>query len=114
MKTELQKCLEGNIIDTLDKEILAIIYKARKLPKSYNETTSTDPVKQQEILEGLFGKTESNVNINAPFYCDYGRHIFIGKNSVIGTGSIVTKSIPENCLVVGNPCRVIRKINKKR
>ena len=34
--------------------------------------------------------------------------VTIGKGSVIGAGSVVTKSIPENCLAVGNPCKVIR------
>lgn len=34
----------------------------------------------------------------------------IGKNSIIGAGSVVTKDIPEGVLAVGNPCRVVRKI----
>ncbi|MGL5347987.1 MAG: sugar O-acetyltransferase [Peptostreptococcaceae bacterium] len=33
----------------------------------------------------------------------------IGKNVVIGSGSVVTKDISDNCIAVGNPCRVIRK-----
>jgi maltose O-acetyltransferase len=37
--------------------------------------------------------------------------VSIGNGSVIGAGSVVTKDIPENCVAVGNPCRVIRKIN---
>lgn len=36
--------------------------------------------------------------------------ITIGKNSVIGAGSVVTKDIPPNSLAVGNPCEVIRKL----
>lgn len=33
---------------------------------------------------------------------------FIGNNSIIGSNTIVTKEIPENCLAVGAPCKVIK------
>lgn len=36
----------------------------------------------------------------------------IGKNSVIGSGSVVTKDIPENVVAVGNPCRVLKSITE--
>jgi len=36
--------------------------------------------------------------------------ISIGDNSVIGSGSVVTKNIPANVIAVGNPCKVIRDI----
>jgi len=39
--------------------------------------------------------------------------VTIGKNSVIGAGSIVTRDIPENVVAVGNPCRVLRSIGEK-
>jgi len=35
----------------------------------------------------------------------------LGSMGTIGAGSVVTKDIPTNCVAVGNPCRVIRKIN---
>lgn len=38
--------------------------------------------------------------------------VTIGKNSVIGAGSVVTKSIPANVIAAGNPCKVIKEINK--
>lgn len=37
--------------------------------------------------------------------------VTIGDNSVIGAGSIVTRSIPANSIAVGNPCRVIKTFN---
>lgn len=37
--------------------------------------------------------------------------VTIGENSVIGAGSIVTKSVPSNVVAVGNPCKVEKKIN---
>lgn len=36
--------------------------------------------------------------------------VTIGDNCVIGAGSVVNKDIPSGTLAVGNPCRVIRKI----
>lgn len=39
--------------------------------------------------------------------------VTIGKNSVIGAGSIVNKSIPANCVAVGNPCKPIKYFNKQ-
>ena len=36
--------------------------------------------------------------------------VTIGENSIIGAGSIVTQNIPDNCVAVGNPARVIKKI----
>ena len=36
----------------------------------------------------------------------------VGENSKIGAGSVVTRSIPANCVAVGNPCRVIRQLEE--
>ncbi len=38
--------------------------------------------------------------------------VTIGSGSVIGAGSVVTKDIPNDCLAVGNPAKVIRKLNE--
>jgi serine O-acetyltransferase len=35
--------------------------------------------------------------------------ITIGNNVTIGAGSVVTKDIPDNCVVVGNPARIIKE-----
>jgi acetyltransferase-like isoleucine patch superfamily enzyme len=36
--------------------------------------------------------------------------VTIGKNAVVGASSVVTKSIPDYAIAVGNPARVIRSI----
>ena len=39
--------------------------------------------------------------------------VTIGKDSVIGAGSVVTRDIPEGVLAVGSPCRVVREIGQR-
>ena len=38
--------------------------------------------------------------------------VTIGDNTIIGTGSIVTKDISANVIAVGNPCKVIKEITE--
>lgn len=40
--------------------------------------------------------------------------VTIGKNCVIGANSVVTSDIPDYCVAVGNPCKVIKKYNTER
>lgn len=39
-----------------------------------------------------------------------GANVTFGKNTIIGSGSVVTKNIPENVIAVVNPWSVLRKI----
>lgn len=39
--------------------------------------------------------------------------VTIGRNSVVGAGSIVTRSVPENVVAAGNPCKVIKSLNEE-
>lgn len=198
MKSELSKCLAQEIFNCTDEELLQIIRKARQLVAQYNVMSGENAETRGAVLRELLGGIGENVKIDMPFYCDYGRHIFIGnngiigmnctfvdcneikigdkvliasnvqiytathpvelrqrlidawdeaegtaffrtysqpvtiednvwigggviilpgvtigKNSVIGAGSVVVHSIPANSLAVGNPCRVIRNINQE-
>lgn len=45
--------------------------------------------------------------------CIILKGVTIGERTIIGSGSVVTKSIPSNCIAAGNPCKVIRTIDKK-
>jgi len=37
--------------------------------------------------------------------------VTIGDNVTIGAGSVVVRDIPSNCVAVGNPCKVVRKLD---
>jgi len=37
-------------------------------------------------------------------------NVTVGENAIVGAGSVVTKNVPANCIVAGNPAKVLRKI----
>ena len=42
------------------------------------------------------------------------RNVTIGDYSIVGAGSVVTKDVPPNVVVVGNPARIIRKLTSTK
>lgn len=153
----------------------------------YNHLEPGNPEEKDRLIKDILGKCGDYINIEPPFFCDYGYNIeigenffanynftvldvgkvrigenvqiapnvsiytaghpihpesrnsgyeygiditigdncwiggntcimpgvTIGKNVVIGAGSIVTKDIPDDVIAVGNPCRVVRKITEE-
>ncbi len=56
-------------------------------------------------------RVEENVWIGAGAILLPG--VTVGKNSVIGAGSVVTRDIPPNVVALGTPCRVLREIGPR-
>lgn len=52
----------------------------------------------------------NNVNLGANVVIIGNIHI--GDNVIVGAGSVVVKDIPDNCIVAGNPARIIRFYSK--
>jgi acetyltransferase-like isoleucine patch superfamily enzyme len=44
--------------------------------------------------------------------CTILSNISIGENAIVGAGSVVTKDVPANSIVAGNPARVLRQIEE--
>ena len=68
--------------------------------------------KYGEVFLGSSGKivVEDNVFVGARTVIMKGTRI--GKNSIIGAGSIVTHNIPANSVAAGNPCKVIMTLDQ--
>jgi len=37
-------------------------------------------------------------------------NLVVGRNALVGAGSVVTKSVPPDCVVAGNPARILRSL----
>ena len=79
--------------------------------------TVAHPIKPSERLSEnstFWNSYTSPVSIGRNVWIGGGAIILpgvtIGDGATIGAGSVVTKSIPANCLAVGNPCRVIKEL----
>jgi maltose O-acetyltransferase len=89
MATEREKMLAGELYNAYDEELVALRMKARRLLYVYNGTTPDEPEKRAAILQDLFGKLEKPVEIEPPFYCDYGSNIYAGERLYMNFGCVV-------------------------
>jgi maltose O-acetyltransferase len=81
--TEREKMLAGLAYDCGDAELLEIWHRAKDLTKEYNNLPSADRKGKEELLRELLGSAGENLWITPPFYVDYGKNIYIGKNCEI-------------------------------
>ena len=76
----------------------------------YTACHSTDPVERNSRKEwALPVAVGNNVWIGGAVTILPG--VTIGDNVTIGAGSVVVRDIPSNCVAVGNPCKVVRKLD---
>ena len=183
---EKEKMLSGRLYYASDPDLRDDYISAKRLVQKFNQCAYTNKDKADSILRDLLGSAGTNIQIEPPFRCDYGKNIMVGDNfyanydciildvcrvqigsnvmlgprvclftaahpidyevrnlgleygrpisvgdnvwiggcvtvnpgirigsdAVIGSGSVITKSIPEGVVAAGNPCKVLRKINQ--
>jgi acetyltransferase-like isoleucine patch superfamily enzyme len=77
---------------------------------SYPRSTNTDGTLQTEAdwkVEQTVVKKGASIGTGAtilPNTC-------IGENAIVGAGSVVTKDVPSNAIIAGNPARVLRYLD---
>jgi acetyltransferase-like isoleucine patch superfamily enzyme len=73
------------------------------------------PIKDQGITAGGTIRIEEGcwIGFGAAIVCGKGE-LVIGKNSVIGANAVVSRSIPPNSVVTGNPGRVVKQFDRAK
>nr|WP_262914727.1 acyltransferase [Christiangramia lutea] len=79
-----------------------------KFPRATNED-GTPQTEADWNCEKTYVQEGASIGSSATILCG----ITIGKGAIIGAGSVVTKDVPENAVVAGNPARVIKYLEKK-
>lgn len=81
----------------------SMVFTNIKLPRS------EFPQRGNQYYAKTLVKKSASIGANATIVCG----VTIGEYALIGSGTVVTKDVPAYALVVGNPGRIIGKVDKK-
>ncbi len=81
-----------------------VVFTNDKTPKATNAAGDLATEDDWALLKTLV-REGASIGSNSTILPD----VIIGKNSLIGAGSVVTESVPDNTVVAGNPAREISK-----
>ena len=81
----------------------SMVFTNIKLPRS------EFPQRGKEFYSKTLVKKSASIGANATIVCG----VTIGEYAMIGSGAVITKDVPPYSLVVGNPGKVIGKVDKK-
>ena len=98
MKTEYQKCIDGEFF-TADPEMLQIIYRCKRLVKELNDTDMENIPRRHHLLSELFGSMGDNVHVDIDFHCEYGINIHCGNDVIINMNCTF---VDNNRIDIGN------------
>jgi acetyltransferase-like isoleucine patch superfamily enzyme len=76
-----------------------------KYPRSANADGSLQTETDWQVVPTLVKKGAS-IGTSVTILCG----VTIGENAIVGAGSVVTKDVPDNAVVAGNPARILRKL----
>jgi acetyltransferase-like isoleucine patch superfamily enzyme len=60
-------------------------------------------------VEKTLVKRGASIGSGATILCN----VIVGENAIVGAGSVVTKNVPANAVVAGNPARVLRVLTTR-
>lgn len=101
MMTEYEKMLAGKEYNATNKDILVMLNNCKDLCWEYNQIRPTLINDRNNKLKTILGKCDDDTFINQPFYCDYGKHIKVGKRFFANFNLVV---LDEAYVTIGDDC----------
>jgi acetyltransferase-like isoleucine patch superfamily enzyme len=78
-----------------------------RFPRAINEEGALQTEENWQCIQ-TFVAEGASIGSSATILCG----VQIGRNAIIGAGSVVTKDIPDNTVYAGNPAKLIRSLNQ--
>lgn len=97
IKSEKEKMLAGDLYNCLDPELEAERQQAKSLLRRYNLAETEQ--ERQALLRHLLGAIGSHSVIEPPFYCSYGRNIYLGEHVYLNFSCTI---LDNNEIRIGN------------
>ena len=100
--SEKEKMLAGEVYSAIDPELVKELNAVKDVIHEYNNLRPSDLNRRKEMLISLLGHVaDDEVFINQPFYCDYGKHISVGRRFFANFNLTV---LDEARVTIGDDC----------
>jgi acetyltransferase-like isoleucine patch superfamily enzyme len=76
-----------------------------KYPRSTTENGALQTEEDWKVVETRI-KRGASIGTSSTILCG----VVVGENAIVGAGSVVTRDVPPNSVVAGNPARILRKV----
>lgn len=78
-----------------------------------NATFTNDPFPRSKVYPEKFGRTVVKKGASIGANATILPGVTIGERALVGAGSVVTKDVPADTVVVGNPARPVRSLKSE-
>ena len=92
---------------TIEDEVFVghgVMFINDKYPQSVNDSGALQTEADWKVIPILI-KKRASIGSNATIMCN----VTIGENAIVGAGSVVTRDVPDNAVVAGNPAVRVRR-----
>lgn len=94
MPSERERMLTGELYDPRDPELVALRRRARILCTGLNATRDDEPEKRAALLRDLIPNSGAGLELEPPFFCDYGANITLGERVFMNFNCVILDVAP--------------------